>query len=376
MATDQSTVKTKDSDWQDYTPAKPSGDSDWQDYTPATPAAKTIEPPNATAQARQTITNIGSQMEPSFWGGAYPSSKEEKYIDERIPLVAPFVKDVRKNALMAGGAAFGGELGNLAKGLPGFLRYVAGTSGAGAGAGLGTLAGGGSGKEALANAGFTSLVAAPSVALAEAAPSLRAGFARAVRDPISGRVRTPWEIAMDKVAPDVYAPKTVPAKPIPRGTNYGQFLENQRLAAKIPPPEAPTDPVAEAVKGRRAAWLPTRMPRIAPPQEIVRSPFQEMVSSARPGGAELQLPPASELQGRPTLFPEVRSKIAGPTGAAEKPFEPIVYESPEEASARDFRMKNLERQAKSAGTYHASQGASGKRLNLQQRIEKRLGVGE
>lgn len=60
----------------------------------------------------------------------------------------------------------------------------------------------------------------------------------------------------------------------------------------------------------------------------------------------------------------------GPTGSAAEPFEPLVYSSPEEAAAQDQRMKNLQRQAKAAGTYHAAQGAAGRRLNLQQRIER------
>lgn len=61
------------------------------------------------------------------------------------------------------------------------------------------------------------------------------------------------------------------------------------------------------------------------------------------------------------------------TGAAQKPFEPLIYESPEEANAIDFRNANLKRQASSAGTFHAAQGASGKKLNLQQRIARRYG---
>lgn len=63
--------------------------------------------------------------------------------------------------------------------------------------------------------------------------------------------------------------------------------------------------------------------------------------------------------------------LPGTTGAAAKPFEPMIWESPEEAASHDFRMKNIERQASSAGKYHAAQGASGKRLNLQQRIARR-----
>lgn len=61
------------------------------------------------------------------------------------------------------------------------------------------------------------------------------------------------------------------------------------------------------------------------------------------------------------------------TGAAQKPFEPLVYSSPEEANQIDFRNANLKRQASSAGTFHAAQGGAGKKLNLQQRIARKYG---
>ena len=72
------------------------------------------------------------------------------------------------------------------------------------------------------------------------------------------------------------------------------------------------------------------------------------------------------------ITPKPIGAAAGTTGSAEKPFEPLIWESPEEAAARDFRMKNLERQASSAGKFHAAQGATWKRLNLQQRIGKKM----
>lgn len=61
------------------------------------------------------------------------------------------------------------------------------------------------------------------------------------------------------------------------------------------------------------------------------------------------------------------------TGAAQKPFEPLVYSSPEEANQIDFRNANLKRQASSAGTFHAAQGGADKKLNLQQRIARKYG---
>lgn len=56
------------------------------------------------------------------------------------------------------------------------------------------------------------------------------------------------------------------------------------------------------------------------------------------------------------------------TGSAKKPFEPLIFSSEEEAQAHDFRMQNIERQASSAGKYHAAQGSATKKTNLQQRI--------
>jgi hypothetical protein len=72
-----------------------------------------------------------------------------------------------------------------------------------------------------------------------------------------------------------------------------------------------------------------------------------------------------------SVNPEAMPSI-GRTGAGQEPFEPLVYSSPEEAAQNDFRMANLKRQASAAGTYHAAQGAAGKRLNLQQRIGRKF----
>lgn len=117
--------------------------------------------------------------------------------------------------------------------------------------------------------------------------------------------------------------------------------------------------------------IPMRAPRPTmqnPPSPP--NPFQGMTPSRGPlGNAELPALP----QGEPTPFPTVKSKsvLSRTSGSADKPFEPLVWGSPEEAAAHDVRMENLQRQARSAGTYHAAQGASGKRLNLQQRIGKK-----
>lgn len=88
--------------------------------------------------------------------------------------------------------------------------------------------------------------------------------------------------------------------------------------------------------------------------------------------AELRARAAFMNRGYKPLAPEESGTMPRlGEGSAIKPFEPMIWESPEEAASHDFRMKNIERQASSAGKYHAAQGASGKRLNLQQRIGRK-----
>jgi hypothetical protein len=60
--------------------------------------------------------------------------------------------------------------------------------------------------------------------------SMQGAASKVLRDPRTGAVRTPWQIAVDKLVPDPYAPQSVPAKAIPKGTNYGQYLEDQKGA--------------------------------------------------------------------------------------------------------------------------------------------------
>lgn len=69
-------------------------------------------------------------------------------------------------------------------------------------------------------------------AMGEIAGNARASIARAMRDPATGKVLNPYELAMDKLLPDPNAPQTIPAKAIPKGTNFGQFLEQQKILAK------------------------------------------------------------------------------------------------------------------------------------------------
>lgn len=270
MATDQGAVK-KDSDWQDYTPPKPSGDMDWQDYpAPAkAPESKPIQD-TSTISARPSL---GSRA----WG-----------------------------AFKAGGpAALGEELGNSTREaignlpLPGVNKTV--------GEGLTDL-----GRMTDMASTEASLLSLPQFGegvvnlLRGGVPALRAGLARIVRDPTTGKVQTPWEMAVNKVIPDPNAPKAFPARPIAKGTNYGQFLENQKLAAKIPPPEPPLG------SPENPGWhskIPNRMPakiagpegasKIAAPQVTVLPEPRQPMPGDRPGamwsvGREDVLPGAAQ----------------------------------------------------------------------------------
>lgn len=123
-----------------------------------------------------------------------------------------------------------------------------------------------------------------SSAAADATGASRTALSRIARDPATGKIHSPWEIAVDKLLPDPNAPKAIPARQIPKGTNYGQFLEDQKNAPKVEPalgsPENPgfhsklptrmppkVEPVAEpAALGsvENPGWhskIPTRMPR-------------------------------------------------------------------------------------------------------------------
>lgn len=163
------------------------------------------------------------------------------------------------------------------------------------GQGVGAVAG----SEGL-NAITGKLTAGSSAAIGKA----RFSANQLVRDPVTGRIKTPHELIGEALlGGDPYAPGAFPAKPIPKGTNYGQFLESQKLAAKNAPP-----PVAT-------------------------SPFAGMTSSAQPGGANLQLPPPSEIpRGSQSLFEQSKAqfvkKFSKPT--AEPETSRII--SPEEAS--------------------------------------------
>lgn len=154
--------------------------------------------------------------------------------------------------------------------------------------------------------------------------------------------------------------------------NPGPF---SKLPARIKSPAPQPEPEAPLGSPENPGWyakLPARIPQKAASLPKQQLPFLPGATPSNVPVGNAQLPAVSELSGTPTPFPEVKPK-AQVTGSAAAPFEPLVFESPEEAAAHDFRMQNLKRQASAAGTYHAAQGAAGKRTNLQQRIQRKAG---
>ncbi len=147
------------------------------------PPSQEMPIPNANAQARATAlrpltyARTGSD---SYLANtsAPPTSQEQenqrRQVSSLMPQVPGVVSGIRNQALQAGGAAFGGELaGPLGRGLPWATRALARASGAGLGAGVGNLTGGGSPKDALATAGQFAATAAPLEGVAEGASAAR-----------------------------------------------------------------------------------------------------------------------------------------------------------------------------------------------------------
>lgn len=177
------------------------------------------------------------------------------------------------------------------------------------------------------------------------------------------------------------------------GKLFGLSPENQELAEK-------TGSVAGGLAGGALPWMPgTARSIVLDPvtgkpttsigsmlERVLRTPEEEQAIMATKKGPNV---PITQSPNYPALaaargqaMKSARQELAtqqnalvsgegGTTGSAQKPFEPLVYESPEEASQIDFRNANLKRQASAAGTYHAAQGAAGKKTNLQQRIAKK-----
>lgn len=97
------------------------------------PAVPTFQ--DAANQAKQQITSL--PMQPSALGGAHPTTQQDKYINERLPMVNQRVADIRKEALSLAGASIGGGAAQGAGMLPRLLRI----GGAGAGGAIGSVAG-------------------------------------------------------------------------------------------------------------------------------------------------------------------------------------------------------------------------------------------
>lgn len=124
------------------------------------------------------------------------------------------------------------------------------------------------------------------------------------------------------------------------------------------------------------AKLPTRMPRQAATPPVRTSPFEGMTSSATPiGNAELPQGNATPFVGPRAEIPGITAKVGAPEVAKvadfPKPLRPLVG-TPEEIAAYEQQMKILAPEAHDVGVYHAARGASGKKLNLQERIGRKI----
>ena len=135
-----------------------------------------------------------------------------------------------------------------------------------------------------------------------------------------------------------------------------------RMGSMEPP--AAIDPLAEAVKNRTAAYIPTRMPSKAAPLSEIASPYSAMVSTspAQVGGLpEAQLPPAAEASTtgpkvKLTLTKEGKDLPGGIKGSVSKPSGRLVL-TPEEVAAQ-ARMQDI---ATRRASEHGMQYAAGMR---------------
>jgi len=106
------------------------------------------------------------------------------------------------------------------------------------GAGTGSVAGGemlGSATGAVTKVGLNKA--------GNALGNLQTKVAQLVRDPATGKIKSPYEIAVEKALPDPYAPTSIPAESIPKGTNFGQWLEQQKAATKQAAKEGQAVPI-------------------------------------------------------------------------------------------------------------------------------------
>jgi hypothetical protein len=360
-----------------------------------------IQTPDAMAQsAAQTqgvIKNVSQNMQPSMLGGAHPSQQQEQTISAARPQIPGMVSSIRQAALAPVGAEVGSALAGARMGvkLPWIARTMAGASGAGVGSGAGTLMSTGSPKEALGNAAGYAATAAPLTGLAEGVPALQSAASKIVRDPTTGKVRSPWEIAVDKMVPDPYAPTATPAQSVPKGTNYGQYLadrnsayiDNQKFTAAAakaaktakPPWETPVEknpgaPLpaagdfyenkgtdllnrqkAQDLMDRQAA----RTAKANAPAPQKPDPFYGMTSSDKPIGNAPVPPPGTYPLTKmtpPTPEPTGVPSDEGVPGSLPNPSGRLVV-LPQEAQALD----QMQKIAKVRASQHGMQYAAGMR---------------
>jgi hypothetical protein len=204
-----------------------------------------------------------------------------------------------------------------------------------------------------------------------------------------GALRVPWirgaarSVLLDPVTGE---PTTTPGsflKRILRTPEEAEGIASTAKGPNIPITESPNYPAIAAARGAAMKSARAEIPS-GQSVSLAKSPYaaQNKIAKSPKGITMIADMPQQQAAipqiGAPTPGQELATRQAamvptegGPTGSAQQPFEPLVYASPEEEAQIRFRMENLKRQASAAGTYHAAQGATGKKLNLQQRIAKK-----
>jgi hypothetical protein len=273
---------------------------------------------DAAKQAHQTTDVIGRGMHeaPPFPFGEgsdalqITSPRQEQYLNERIPLVNQRVKDVRKQALTAAGASFGGEAGQLASNLPGWISALATASGAGFGAGAGNLAGGGGPKEALGTAAATAATTLPFSGIVT--PMVEAGMSKIAA--LYGR--TPAELAELSALPAREAA-------IQKNIQDGARMARRVASARYPEIATPVD--------------------VAPVQSVAQQVQEQLVAHAAPGivNRVANLPGVPQLDlGQALVTQDVAQMLQQIGSRAEIPFNDAqqLYSALGEAAARGRRM--------------------------------------
>lgn len=176
-------------------------------------------------------------------------------------------------------------------------------------------------------------------------PALRSFASRTFRNPNTGKVLSPWEAAINKVIPDPYAPTAIPARSIPAGTNYGQFLRQPSPFDVPGSAPAPLPSANEFYENRGAENLAIMRNTAKAQQSQPASPFSGATSSAGPlmRGAS---GPSVTAPVEPLAAP--RPVEAAPRGA-----EPLVL-TPEEAASQDRLQAIAENLASRRGMQYAA----------------------